>query len=129
MNATRPMTHLYIVDDSATMRTRIHEVLDPMPGVRVVGEAADAPRAVVDILSLAPHVVVLDLDLHGSSGMQVLHAIVPQMPAIDFVVLTSHSDPQYRRACQRAGARHFLDKATEFDRIRQVVSECAQMHH
>jgi DNA-binding NarL/FixJ family response regulator len=122
MNSARP-THLYIVDDSAPIRARLHELFDRMDNVRVVGEASDAPRAVLDILALHPDVVVLDLDLRGTSGMQVLRAIHPQMPDVSFVVLTNHAEPQYRRACARAGASHFLDKSSEFDRVRLVVSQ------
>jgi DNA-binding NarL/FixJ family response regulator len=47
----------------------------------------------------------------------------PQMPDVSFVVLTNHAEPQYRRACARAGASHFLDKSSEFDRVRLVVSQ------
>ena len=115
-------TSLYIVDDSAPIRARLHEMFERAEDVRVVGEAANAPQAIVDILSLQPDAVVLDLDLNGTSGMNVLRAVVPQMPEVNFVVLTNHCEPQYRRACQRAGARHFLDKSTEFDLVRTAIS-------
>jgi DNA-binding NarL/FixJ family response regulator len=127
---TQPrQTQLYIVDDSAAIRHRLVDMFSRMDSVRVVGEAADAPKAVVDILALRPETVLLDLDLGTSSGMQVLRAVVPQMPEVTFVVLTNHSEPQYRRACQRAGAAYFLDKSTEFDQVRQVVAEIASARH
>lgn len=128
MLRTRP-TNVYIVDDSATIRHRLVEMLGLMEQVRVVGEAAAAPQAVVDILALRPDSVLLDLDLKGTSGMQVLHAIHGQAPAIVFVVLTNHSEPQYRRACAQAGAAYFLDKSTEFDRVKHVIAEIAAAHH
>ena len=46
-----------------------------------------------------------------------------------FVVLSNHSEPQYRRACAKAGARYFLDKSTEFDCVRTVIAEIAAQHH
>ena len=91
--------------------------------------AGSFAEARTQILSLRPDFVLLDLDLTGSSGMQVLRAIHPQAPEIVFVVLTNHSEPQYRRACQRAGATYFLDKSTEFDRVRGVVAQIASTHH
>ena len=118
-------THIYIVDDSAAIRSRLNDMLNRVEGVRVVGEAAAASRAVTEILSLRPHSVVLDLNLEGSSGMQVLRAIHPQAPDIVFVVLTNHAEPQYRRACERAGAAYFLDKSTEFDRVPGVIAAIA----
>ena len=122
-------THIYIVDDSAAIRSRLNDMLGRLGGVRVVGEADAASQAVTEILSLRPHSVLLDLNLSGSSGMQVLRAIHPQAPDIVFVVLTNHAEPQYRRACERAGAAYFLDKSTEFDRVPGVIAEIASTRH
>ena len=116
-------THVYIVDDSASIRTRLTDMLGRIAGVCVVGAAATAPQAVVDILALRPDSVLLDLNLQGSNGMQVLRAIHGEAPEIVFVVLTNHSEPQYRRACKSAGAAYFLDKSTEFDRVPHVMAE------
>ena len=129
MNAATQPSKLYIVDDSPAIRLRLVDLVSRMEGVQVVGEAANAPQAVVDILALRPDSVLLDLDLGDSSGMQVLRSVHPQMPEVKFVVLTNHSEPQYRRACERAGAAYFLDKSTEFDQVRQVVAEIASARH
>jgi DNA-binding NarL/FixJ family response regulator len=122
-------THIYIVDDSAAIRSRLHDMLDRLGGVRVVGESAGASQAVAEILTLRPNSVLLDLNLNGTSGMQVLRAVHPQAPEIVFVVLTNHAEPQYRRACERAGAAYFLDKSTEFDRVPGVIAEIAATRH
>jgi DNA-binding NarL/FixJ family response regulator len=122
-------THIYIVDDSSAIRARLHEMLGRLEGVRIVGESDAASQAVSEILSLRPHSVLLDLNLGSSNGMQVLRAIHPQAPDIVFVVLTNHAEPQYRRACERAGAAYFLDKSTEFDRVPGVIAEIASTRH
>jgi len=128
MNNARP-TQLYIVDDSAAIRSRLVDLLALIDGVHVVGQAADAPSAVQDILALRPDSVLLDLDLNGTSGMQVLRAVHPQVPEIVFVVLTNHSEPQYRNACAKAGAAYFIDKSSEFHRVREVIAEIATTRH
>ena len=128
MTSARP-TNVYIVDDSAPIRFRINEMLGRLPAVRVVGESGTVPQAVVDILSLRPDSVLLDLDLNGTSGMQVLQAIHRQAPEIAFVVLTNHAEPQYRRACTLAGASYFLDKTSEFHRVPAVIAEIASIRH
>lgn len=128
MNAART-TNVYIVDDSAQIRIRINEMLGRLPAVRVVGESGTVPQAVIDILTLRPDSVLLDLDLNGTSGMQVLEAIHGQAPEIAFVVLTNHAEPQYRRACTRAGASYFLDKTSEFYRVPAVIAEIASIRH
>jgi DNA-binding NarL/FixJ family response regulator len=128
MNNARP-TQLYIVDDSAAIRSRLVDLFARTDGVHVVGQAADATSAVAGILALRPDSVLLDLDLNGTSGMQVLRAIHPQMPGVVFVVLTNHAEPQYRRACAQAGASFFLDKSSEFDRVREVIAGIATTEH
>ena len=122
-------THVYIVDDSATIRSRLVEMLGGMERVRVVGEAADAAAAVDGILARRPDSVLLDLNLGRSSGMQVLRAVHQQAPEIVIVVLTNHAEPQYQRACTRAGAAYFLDKSTQFDRVRDVIAAIAATRH
>jgi DNA-binding NarL/FixJ family response regulator len=120
---------VYIVDDSPDIRARLSEMLGRIEGVQIVGQAGAAAQAVVDILHLRPDSVLLDLNLEGTSGLQVMRAVKPQAPEIVFVVLTNHSELQYRRACERAGASYFLDKSTEFDRVPGVIAGIAATHH
>jgi len=128
MNKARP-TNIYIVDDSPAIRSRLADLLGSLDDVRVVGQAGDAPSAVAGILALQPDSVLLDLNLGATNGMQVLKAVHAQLPAIAFVVLTNHSEEQYRRACERAGAAYFLDKSSEFDRVATVIAEIASTRH
>lgn len=128
MQTHRP-TEVFIVDDSTSIRLRLHELLRRMDDVSVVGEAASTSAAVDGILRLRPDSVLLDLNLMGKSGMDVLRTVHPKAPDIVFIVLTNHSEPQYRRACARAGARYFLDKSTEFERVRDVIAEIAATRH
>jgi DNA-binding NarL/FixJ family response regulator len=128
MDAQRP-TQVFIVDDSTSIRLRLNEMLRRMDDIAVVGEADSASAAVDGILRTHPDSVLLDLNLMGKSGMDVLRAVHPQAPDIVFIVLTNHSEPQYRRACARAGARYFLDKSTEFERVREVLAEIASTRH
>jgi len=53
----------------------------------------------------------------------------PRAPEIAFVVLTNQAEPQYRRACSAAGARYFLDKTREFERVAEVLTEIASARH
>ena len=128
MQTQRP-TQVFIVDDSTSIRLRLNELLRRMGDVAVVGEADSANAAVDGILRTHPDSVLLDLNLMGRSGMDVLRTVHVQAPDIVFVVLTNHSEPQYRRACARAGARYFLDKSTEFERVREVIAEIAATRH
>ncbi|HUL55481.1 MAG TPA: response regulator transcription factor [Usitatibacter sp.] len=124
MQTTDP-TRVFIVDDSASVRARLVRMLDPLDGVKLVGEAGTAREAIEAIDCLVPHSVLLDLNLPDASGVEVMRTLRPRWPAMVFVVLTNHPEPQYRRACERAGAAYFFDKSNEFHRVPEVVRRIA----
>ena len=126
---TNRSTNVYIVDDSPSIRSRLVEMLAAMPDVNLAGQAASAGDAVDGILLTRPDSVLLDLNLSGRSGIEVLRAVHKREPGIVFVVLTNHAEPPYRRACSIAGAAYFLDKSTEFERVRDVIAEIAATRH
>ena len=125
---TRP-THVYIVDDSQPVRARLAHLLGSMGGVTVVGEAGSAAEAVAGILRAKPDSVLIDLNLMGSTGIDVMRKVHPQAPEVVFIVLTNHSESQYRDACLNAGARYFLDKSCDLDKVPRVIAEIAATRH
>jgi DNA-binding NarL/FixJ family response regulator len=126
---TTQNTRVYIVEDSAPIRARLAEMLSLMERVSVVGESGNAREAVAGILRVRPDSVLLDLNLMGRTGIDVMRSVHPKAPEIVFVVLTNHAEPQYRRAATEAGAAYFLDKSNEFDRVREVIAEIAATRH
>lgn len=126
---TRNCSRVFIVEDSAAIRSRLVELLGEIEGVCVVGEAETPGDAVTGIQQTKPHCVVLDYQLIGGTGVDVLRAVHPASPEIAFVVLTNHPNAQYRRVCMEAGADWFLDKSTEFGKIKEVVTECILTRH
>ena len=125
---TRP-TNVYIVDDSQPVRARLAHLLASTCAVTVVGEAASAAEAIAGILRAKPDSVLLDLKLMNSNGLDVLREVCPAAPEVAFVVLTNHSEPQYRSACLNAGARYFLDKSCDLDKVPGVIAEIAATRH
>jgi DNA-binding NarL/FixJ family response regulator len=114
-------TDVFIVEDSPAIRARLVELLGKIDHVRIVGEADTPAGAVKGIFATRPDCVVLDIQLIGGTGIEVLRAVVPQEPGIDFIVLTNHATPQYRRFYMEAGARWFFDKTEEFERIQEAL--------
>ena len=120
---------VYIVEDSASIRERLVDMLGDIEGVTVVGQA-DTPRAALEgILSTRPDSVVLDIQLIGGSGLDVLREAHPRVPATVFIVLTNHPSPQYRRICMEAGAAYFFDKNSEFTKVREVLAGLGATRH
>ena len=118
-------TQVFIVDDSAAIRQRLAEILATVPNIVIVGEADSASQAIAGILRTQPDSVLLDLNLMGSTGIDVMRAVRPKAPGIVFIVLTNHAEPQYQQASTKAGASYFLDKSRDFERVPQVIAEIA----
>jgi len=121
MHTALARTEVFIVDDVPSMRERLRELVGEVPDVDVVGDAGTPTDAIAGILAKRPSCVLLDYQLIGGTGLDVLRAVHERSPGTVFVVLTNHPDPQYRRACMDAGADHFFDKSTEFERIADVL--------
>lgn len=120
MRSTDP-TRVFIVDDAPAVLERLREFVDAIPGATVVGDAGTPKAAIDGILRTAPACVLLDYQLDGGTGVDVLRALRTQSPSTVFIVLTNHADAQYRRACLAAGANHFFDKTTEFESVGTVI--------
>jgi DNA-binding NarL/FixJ family response regulator len=97
-------------------------MLNDVDGVSVVGEAETPLDAIEGILARRPNCVVLDFQLLGGTGVEVLRKVHPAAPEIEFIVLTNHPNAQYRRICMEAGATFFFDKSTEFGKIKDVIA-------
>lgn len=119
---------VFIVDDSVLIRDRVAAMLEAS-AISVVGRAATPQDAIDGILAASPDVVVLDVQLEGGSGLQVLRAVRQAAPDIAFVVFSSNSGPAYRKRYFGEGAEAFLDKSTEFDQLVQTVAKARGMSH
>lgn len=116
---------VFIVDDSVLIRDRVAAMLEAS-AISVVGRAATPQDAIDGILAASPDVVVLDVQLDGGSGLQVLRAVRQAAPDIAFVVFSSNSGPAYRKRYFGEGAEAFLDKSTEFDQLVQTVAKASR---
>ena len=119
---THALKSVFIVEDSIPVRLRLVELIADIAGVTVVGEAASPAAAVAGIRKLKPKYVVLDFQLEGGTGFDVLRTIRTELPETVFIVLTNYSQPQFRERCLAAGATAFLDKSTEFAQVRNVIA-------
>jgi DNA-binding NarL/FixJ family response regulator len=116
---------VFLVEDSATIRERVAAMLEAVPNAELAGHAADADAAIREILAGSPDVVLLDISLAGGSGFDVLRAVRPQAPQIDFYVLSNVSAYPYRQLADTLGVRGFFDKSTEFELVRELIAERA----
>lgn len=98
-----------IVDDHAILRAGLRVLIQNQGDMDVVGEAGDAPAAVVAVKNTTPDVVILDLAIPGG-GLPAIEEIRRDYPQSRVLVLTMHDDQAYLRSSLAAGAAGYLVK-------------------
>lgn len=116
---------VFIADDSVLIRDRVAVMLGAS-AITIVGQAQTPQDSIDGILAAYPDVVVLDVQLDGGSGLQVLRAVRHVAPNIAFVVFSNNSGPSYRKCYLGEGAEDFLDKSHEFDQLAHAVVKASQ---
>jgi DNA-binding NarL/FixJ family response regulator len=102
---------LVIIDDHQMVLDGLKAMLQPYrEQVEVVGESSDAREAVRLVARLTPDLVLLDIRLRGSSGLDLCAEIVRHQPECKIVFLTVYDDEQYLYQALRVGAAGFLLK-------------------
>jgi DNA-binding NarL/FixJ family response regulator len=123
----RPLSVL-LIEDSPLIRRSAVEAIDASGCLRVTAWADTPERAIALLASQAFDAVIVDLQLKGGTGVEVL-AYLQRAGLTDSLfsaVLTNHALPAYRERCKQYGVRHFFDKSLEFDRVLDALHEYAR---
>ena len=127
----RPLK-VFIADDSPPVAEMLSELLAATGVVEVVGIAETEDATVDAIRRLRPDVVVLDLQLKGGSGTNVIRAVRArhELASVHLMVTSNHDSPQLRAGCLQLGANGYFDKVKELPeltgRIRALADEKAR---
>ena len=121
----RPDLRVLLVEDSPVICGLITEIINDVPGVRVAESVESERDAIEAIGRLGVDVVILDLQLRKGTGFGVLRALrdMPKKPVV--VVLTNFALNSYRETAFALGARDFLDKSRDYDRLPAILTEIA----
>jgi DNA-binding NarL/FixJ family response regulator len=113
-----------LVEDSRVLAERLRETLLSVPGVQLAATVDSEADAVAALQRHSVDVVLLDLHLRQGTGFGVLRSI-PGSKAknVVVIVLTNYDLAEYRRAAAALGARHFLDKLRDFDRLPSLLQQ------
>ncbi len=106
------MLRTLIVEDSSLYRQLLKENLRARFPKMEISEAKDGEEALTSIAHHPPHLIFMDIQLPGLSGLQLTQKIKDQYPEIPIVILTSYDFPEYREAASRYGANYFLAKSS-----------------
>jgi two-component system response regulator DevR len=101
---------ILLVDDHEVVRVGVRALIERQPGMEVIGEAATARDAVALVQQLAPDVVLLDIRLPGSSGLEACQQIKALQPETRVIILTSFPDDEVLFDAISAGADGYVLK-------------------
>jgi DNA-binding NarL/FixJ family response regulator len=99
-----------LVENHEMVRVGLKKMLAEYPGIRVVGEAEDAPEALKVAESLAPDVVLSEVRLGSTSGLELCADLLTWCADSRVIMLTVYDDEQYLAQALQAGARGYLLK-------------------
>jgi two-component system, NarL family, nitrate/nitrite response regulator NarL len=113
---------ILIIDDHVMVRAGLRMLIEQERGMRVVGEAGDLSAAVSLAASVEPDIILLDLDIAGQNGLDILPDLLAGAPRARVLVLTGARDLETHRDAMRFGASGVLVK----DRAGEVLLKAIQ---
>ena len=106
-----------LADDHTLLRAGLRALLEELPGVEVVAEAADGPEALSHVEAHRPDVVLMDIAMPHLSGLDVTARITQEHPGVRVLILSMHNDEAYVRRAILAGAAGYLLKDSDTEEL------------
>jgi DNA-binding NarL/FixJ family response regulator len=119
--ATNGKIRILLVDDHAVVRFGIAQLINRQPDMTVCGEEEDASRAMGAIATLKPQLVIADISLKDSSGLELMRNIKAQYSGMPVLVVSGHDESVYAEIAFRAGALGYLMKEEALDKIVMAI--------
>lgn len=103
-------TRILLVDDHPMVRERLAEVINREPDLTVCAEAEDRSEAIEAIQARQPALVIVDITLKNSDGVELIKDIHSRWPGLLMLVVSMHDESLYAERVLRAGARGYITK-------------------
>lgn len=110
-------TRILLVDDHAVVRFGIAQLIHREKDLVVCGEEEDAGKALSAIERLKPNLVIADISLKDSSGLELMRNIKAQFPKLPVLVVSAHEESIYAEVAFRAGALGYLMKGDTLEKV------------
>jgi two-component system invasion response regulator UvrY len=109
--------HILIADDHAVVRRGLKEILaDALPGTDF-SEAGNGDEVLSSLAKTRTALLVLDINMPGRSGMDVLRDVKHTYPRLPVIILSVHPEDQYAVRCLRAGAAAYINKESAAEEL------------
>jgi DNA-binding NarL/FixJ family response regulator len=106
----KPASRILIVDDHPLFRQGLRELIDREPGWTVCGEAADAAEATRLVVETKPGLVIVDISLAGTNGIDLIKSLSANDAELPLLVVSMHDESLYAERAIRAGAMGYVMK-------------------
>ena len=103
-------SRVFIVDDHTMFREGLRQLIDREPGLMVCGDASDAAEGLVGIRESKPDVVLVDISLSGTNGIDLIKSIRAEDEDLPVLVVSMHDESLYAERALRAGAMGYVMK-------------------
>jgi DNA-binding NarL/FixJ family response regulator len=103
-------SRIFLVDDHAMFREGLRQLIEREPDMTVCGDAADAAAALTGVAAAAPDLVIVDISLGGTSGIELIKTIKAQYEDLPVLVVSMHEESLYSERALRAGAMGYVMK-------------------
>ncbi|MFO1511977.1 MAG: response regulator transcription factor [Verrucomicrobiota bacterium] len=114
---------IFVIEDHPLMRQSIIGALERETDLTVCGEAADVQEAIAAIAALHPDLVLTDIQLKSSSGLDLIKALHAQTPALPIVATTMFDVRRTERLARAAGASGFASKQDGPEKLIAIIHE------
>lgn len=120
---SKPAIRIFIVDDHTVVRQGTREMLMRYPAFTVVGESDSGNQLEGELLLKKPQLLLLDINLPGKNGLQLLEEIKPRLPELKVILFSAHNESQYIRKAQTLRADGYLNKTIEESALVNAILE------
>ncbi len=124
----KPAIRVILADDHTILRKTLVSFLEERQDFVVVAEAADGDAAIKETLALLPDVLLLDLNMPGKGGLEVLPVVRQEAPNVKVLILTGREEDWYIMRALRAGAHGYLLKSAAEDELLDGIQKVMEGH-
>ncbi len=117
----QPKRHVLIVDDHPIFRNGIIQLINHEPDLYVCGEICSAAQALGAVEELKPDIVVLDLSIQGTNGIELMKSVRALHPHLPALMVSMHDESIYAERALRAGARGYVMKAAPSEKVIEAI--------